>query len=521
MFPSSSASRSAKKNRSKSRSHSRARAATLAGLSGTRNSSSPSRARPVPSTSSLASAATVTAPTYTTRGRHPVQTALLDEGDKKRRMSLPPNLSQLDSDGSARGTAASSPVRGAGRVVASPLRAVRSGMSMRRQGSKKLFHLGDTEGSDGERGETEEGASVPARLIRRLSRRSSKSSGSREMLWADMAPRTALDLERESIGVTSSLPRAPPPSPQASLKTTESGGWEEEKEKEAAKTVMSEAEVERLRAATRKYHALLELLATEAGYLMDLRALVKVYLEQLPTLSTASPASSTSPTLSIPSLGLSRSIPSSRSSFLHPHPSPSTSASSHLSAADDASHGIVSEKEKKREKSKERLKDKERHKDKHKAKSSEKENTKGRDGRHGHKGKEKQTDGMVHDVQKVGEKEESAHGHEGSGPAHPRSQTQHTRKHTQLPTRRPILAEKEVAAICRNAQELLDFHDNFVGHLRDAMVGFGLARAFEMGERKEEVAMKLDGSEAAALPTIDQAVAIVAEKFVSEVSSCI
>ena len=52
------------------------------------------------------------------------------------------------------------------------------------------------------------------------------------------------------------------------------------------------------------------------------------------------------------------------------------------------------------------------------------------------------------------------------------------------------------------------------------MVGFGLARAFEMGERKEEVAMKLDGSEAAALPTIDQAVAIVAERFVSEVSPC-
>ncbi|KAH9927267.1 uncharacterized protein B0H18DRAFT_1003792 [Fomitopsis serialis] len=286
-------------------------------------------------------------------------------------------------------------------------------------------------------------------------------------------PRMALDISRESVALAASLPLAPPPSPQTSLKTMESEG---RKEKERAK-VMSEAEVERLRAATRKYHALMELLATEAGYLMDLRALVTVYLEHVP-------GSSTSPTLSIPSLGLSRSIPSSRSSFLLPHPSPSTSASSHLSVTDDIGHGTA-EKEKKRDKSRERLKDKERHKEKHKAKSSEKENTKGRDGgKHRHKGKEKQ----VH----------------------------HSRKHAQAPARRPILADKDVSAICRNAQELLAFHDRFVCELRDAMVGFGLSRAFEMGERKEEVALKPDGSEAAALPTIDQAVAIVAEAFVTE-----
>ncbi|TFY55088.1 hypothetical protein EVJ58_g8470 [Rhodofomes roseus] len=235
--------------------------------------------------------------------------------------------------------------------------------------------------------------------------------------------------------------------------TAESEGWKErEREKEEAK-VMSEAEVERLRAATRKYHALMELLATEAGYLMDLRALVTV-----------------------------------------------TGAA---------------EKEKKRDKSRERLKDKDKHKDKHKARSSEKENTKGRDaGKHRHKGKEK-VDAAAHDAEEE-EKEDSVAGHEALGPAPPRSQTHH-RKHAQ--TRRPILAERGVSAICRNAQELLAFHGRFVSELREALVGFGLSRAFEMGERKEEVAMKLDGSEAAVLPTIDQAVAIVAEKFVTESQS--
>ena len=239
-------------------------------------------------------------------------------------------------------------------------------------------------------------------------------------------------------------------------------------------------------------------------------------MEQLPTLSTASPVPSTSPTLSIPSLGLARGIPSSRSAFLLPHPPPSASASSQNSVTDHATH--AADKEKRREKSGERHKDRDKHKEKHKGKSSEKENTKGRDGgKYRHKGKEKHDDGAPHEVEGV-MKEESTSGHEASGPAQPRSQPNHARKPAHLPARRPILGAKDVAAICRNAQELLAFHDRFVSDLREATVGFGLGRAFEMGEQREETNVKSDGSEAAALPTIDQAVAVVAEKFVAEVS---
>lgn len=137
--------------------------------------------------------------------------------------------------------------------------------------------MGETEGSDGEGDEEEGGTSARARLIRRLSRKSSRSSrSSREMSMGDLAdrkPRMALDLERPPIPIASSLPQVLLPSPLASLEM-ENGGRKEKEE--ATMAVMSEAEVERLRTAMRKYHALMELLATEAGYLMDLRALVSV-----------------------------------------------------------------------------------------------------------------------------------------------------------------------------------------------------------------------------------------------------
>lgn len=75
---------------------------------------------------------------------------------------------------------------------------------------------------------------------------------------------------------------------------------EEERARDEANrmAMVSEAEMERLRTGTRRYHALMELLATEVGYLMDLRALVTVRalfclwdLGRMPGLCSLVPAS--------------------------------------------------------------------------------------------------------------------------------------------------------------------------------------------------------------------------------------
>ncbi|OBZ70185.1 hypothetical protein A0H81_09694 [Grifola frondosa] len=97
------------------------------------------------------------------------------------------------------------------------------------------------------------------------------------------------------------------------------------------------------RARARRYHALLELLTTEVGYLTDLRALVTIYLDQLLALTTFrqtatphhSPSSTPQPSpgrpapslsaLSMTGLSLARTFPASRSSFLNPSPAPSPS----------------------------------------------------------------------------------------------------------------------------------------------------------------------------------------------------
>ncbi|KAI0340772.1 hypothetical protein BDW22DRAFT_347717 [Trametopsis cervina] len=104
------------------------------------------------------------------------------------------------------------------------------------------------------------------------------------------------------------------------------GELENELENEGGKreSMVSTAEGEKEeRRRARRYHALLELVTTEVGYLVDLRALVSIYLAQLPTVDAPAPSAPlTRPSpssLSISSLGLSRPFPSSRS-FLHAPP---------------------------------------------------------------------------------------------------------------------------------------------------------------------------------------------------------
>ncbi|PIL37440.1 hypothetical protein GSI_01134 [Ganoderma sinense ZZ0214-1] len=238
----------------------------------------------------------------------------------------------------------------------------------------------------------------------------------------------------------------------------------------------------------RRYHALMELLTTEVGYLLDLRALVTVYLDQLFLLSTpTSPQSTTGPAslappplaasqqqtlgvatpgrpmstfsaLSIPSL-----FPSSRSSFLQPSPLPTPSGSADYLSNSTSDCGSVQERE--------------RH-------TSCPPTT---------------LDGSSR------ERERDASG----------SNRMLTLRHGKSRTFGPLLSEKEARAIYRNAQDLLRQHERFVGELRDAVSVTSFRIAFEQGnhsqgrtQRAEEVAEE-----------VERAIELVAAKFVEEAAS--
>ncbi|CDO75893.1 hypothetical protein BN946_scf184523.g2 [Trametes cinnabarina] len=130
-------------------------------------------------------------------------------------------------------------------------------------------------------------------------------------------------------------------------------GTDSGQESAAAQATARDRDQEKERAErVRRYHALMELLTTEVGYLLDLRVLVTVYLDQLLLLSAASPSAIAAvpvgpsalpaPPLPLPSSGRSMSsglsalFPSSRSSFFHHHspaPSPSPSIADFLAGS--------------------------------------------------------------------------------------------------------------------------------------------------------------------------------------------
>ncbi|CCM02330.1 uncharacterized protein FIBRA_04422 [Fibroporia radiculosa] len=478
------------------------RAATVAALPLSRSSSSPSPSLPS-SPSPAPSSAAVSAPIV--RGRHHYLRSadvFADVAAPRRQMSLPPNLSRplLATPSHARaGTASSSPVRPPSGLRERTLRPLSASMvisrgSVSKKGSvRKLFTLeGDTEGSEGE--EDREGGPRRERKRRFRSKESGKSEESSPHL--DMlGMKSSGDLEQKTESVR-----------------------EEARKVESA----TEIELDKLRAGTRKYHALMELLATEVGYLMDLRALVFVYLEQLPTLTTNFPPSSFTPTLSLPSLGLARNFPSSRSSFLHPSPSPSsTSSTSHIGLG-DSGHSPPQEKgkikEQSGEKGKERIKEKVKEgciggsfwtKDKSRDADVEKGAGNG--------------DGEI-----LGSTAPGGQGHD------PQQQPQRKASKDELPTppslpssptkskytRRPILVEKDIHTVCRNADELLRVHDIFVRELRGAVSSLGLGKAFMLGEDGTLSRVpNIELVEPVVLDRIDEAVAAVAEIFINQAPS--
>ncbi|KAH9943158.1 uncharacterized protein BXZ73DRAFT_40700 [Epithele typhae] len=237
----------------------------------------------------------------------------------------------------------------------------------------------------------------------------------------------------------------------------------------------------------RRYHALAELLATEVGYLLDLRALVSVYLDQLLLLcsppvspasvglSSGSPASLTSPTpvpllpgrhpsrgytsfstLSIPSI-----LPGARPSVHASHPPvPSHSPSTPWTSAQTG------------DRSPER---------------------------------ERQPSGASTASDATSYRESDKDAWDRIIP----SKNSHA-------SPAPVLIEREVRTVCRNAHELLDFHERFVDELREAVAAVGLREL--LTPNGDEWTNKLP-SDDPDVEEMERAVEVVAAKFVHEAAS--
>ncbi|KAI0650416.1 hypothetical protein C8Q79DRAFT_900850 [Trametes meyenii] len=274
-------------------------------------------------------------------------------------------------------------------------------------------------------------------------------------------------------------------------------------EEDAAEEMVRGREQDKQRAErVRRYHALMELLTTEVGYLFDLRALVTVYLDQLLLLSSPSPAATLPPPLSglpspplapplclgVPVASSGRSMtslsalaipslfPSSRSSsFFHasPCPSPSPSTTDFLAVP---------------------LPDKEVD-----------------DGRARHRtrqssGESASTDGASRERDREREREK-----ENLERIQPPKAGKSSRSAAL------VLTEKEVRTVYRNAQELLGFHERFVGELRAAvgLVGYGL-----MLDGDEDWIEEMRGEgEGVIADLVEHAVEVVATKFVNEAAA--
>ncbi|KAI0638510.1 hypothetical protein C8Q77DRAFT_1049115, partial [Trametes polyzona] len=253
----------------------------------------------------------------------------------------------------------------------------------------------------------------------------------------------------------------------------------------------------------RRYHALMELLTTEVGYLLDLRTLVTVYLDQLLLLSTPSPSIGTfvplgpmglpTPPLTqplclgvpLPSSGRSMStlsalsipsiFPSSRSSFLNstPAPSPSPSTADFLSS-------VTFDKE------------------------AEEDASRGRTRQSSGTSTSAESASRERDKEREREKENMDR-------VHPLKPSKSSRQQTS------VLAEKEVRAVYRNARELLVFHERFVGELHAAVGLVGIGMMFS-GDEAWLNDMRGDG-ECVVADLVEHAVETVANKFINEAAS--
>ncbi|KAI9064856.1 Dbl homology domain-containing protein [Trametes sanguinea] len=257
----------------------------------------------------------------------------------------------------------------------------------------------------------------------------------------------------------------------------------------------------------RRYHALMELLTTEVGYLLDLRVLVTVYLDQLLLLSAPSPSAvppATAPVgpsglptpplaqplcLGVPlpssgrsmSSGLSALFPSSRSSFFHHSPAPSPSPSTTDFLAGSGATVVDADEDSARDRTRQSS-----------GASTSTESTSREREREREKDKE--------NLERVVPPYSGRPGKSARTPG-------------------PVLTEKDVRAVYRNAQELLRFHERFVGELRAAvgLVGFGMVLN---GNGDEGWLREMHGDgEMVVSDLVEHAVEVVATKFVNEAAA--
>ncbi|EMD40497.1 hypothetical protein CERSUDRAFT_111098 [Gelatoporia subvermispora B] len=244
-----------------------------------------------------------------------------------------------------------------------------------------------------------------------------------------------------------------------------------------------EAEVhareERRRLRTRRYHALVELLNTEVGYLADLRALVEIYLVQLMQLSAAASSVSTS---------------SSTSPLPSPLPSPSTS--SHLSPPSPQTRSFPS-----------------RHSFLFTAGLSPSSPASMPPSSSASPPVELDTgQGSSRDLAVPVLFPAPLHTHAHTAPATLQSGSSKS-KH-----RRTLLDPAAVQVVGRNAEALLRLHEQFVEELRDAVRPYGLEGVFVAGAIAASQETRWEGSaeSAQALEKVDEAVGAVAQVFVGQ-----
>ncbi|EIN10896.1 hypothetical protein PUNSTDRAFT_142793 [Punctularia strigosozonata HHB-11173 SS5] len=130
----------------------------------------------------------------------------------------------------------------------------------------------------------------PLRLRRRTSAASARRDGSEEPRTSPARPHkrppifhiptgTTDDDHRSSLGILSS---------DGGERGDDENGSDAEDDVKSREPSEERRAYEREKTRHRKYHALMELLMTEVGYLQDLRVLVHVYLQQLSALTTRS-----------------------------------------------------------------------------------------------------------------------------------------------------------------------------------------------------------------------------------------